>query len=264
MKFNMEIEVLASTMNQEDYSIIEKMNIQTGAIIVNQCNINKISNIGYNNNNIKFMSLNERGVGLSRNTALMRASGKVVVFADEDEIFINGYDKVINKEFLKHPKADMIIFNVPSLNPKRKTANIEKEKRIHKYNCMKFGAVNFAVKLDFLKKNNINFSLLFGGGAKYISGEDSLFIIDVLNNKGKVFASKEVIANVEQNDSTWFEGFNEKYFISKGALFYAISKSSYKFLCLQFLIRHSYVFKKVGFWKALHLMEKGAKELKII
>ena len=129
MKFNMEIEVLASTMNQEDYSIIEKMNIQTGAIIVNQCNINKISNIGYNNNNIKFMSLNERGVGLSRNTALMRASGKVVVFADEDEIFINGYDKVINKEFLKHPKADMIIFNVPSLNPKRKTANIEKEKR---------------------------------------------------------------------------------------------------------------------------------------
>ena len=36
--------------------------------------------------------------------------------------------KIIKNEFLKRPNADMIIFNVPSLNDKRPTATIKKNK----------------------------------------------------------------------------------------------------------------------------------------
>lgn len=36
----MKVEVLLSCMNQKDFSIIEKINIHSDAIIVNQCNHN--------------------------------------------------------------------------------------------------------------------------------------------------------------------------------------------------------------------------------
>ena len=38
----MRIQILVATMNQTDYSLIEKMNIKTDAIIGNQCNHNNI------------------------------------------------------------------------------------------------------------------------------------------------------------------------------------------------------------------------------
>ena len=37
--------------------------------------------------------LNERGIGLSRNTALMRATADIILFADEDVTYKDGYAK---------------------------------------------------------------------------------------------------------------------------------------------------------------------------
>ena len=39
MEANMKLQVLVSCMHQQDYSLLEKMNIQTDAIIINQCDI---------------------------------------------------------------------------------------------------------------------------------------------------------------------------------------------------------------------------------
>ena len=73
----MKLQVLVSCMHQQDYSLLEKMNIQTDAIIINQCDINKFEDIKYRNNLVKFISLNERGVGKSRNNALLKP---IVIF----------------------------------------------------------------------------------------------------------------------------------------------------------------------------------------
>ncbi|WP_454861529.1 hypothetical protein [Peribacillus frigoritolerans] len=70
----MELEVLVSTMHQKDMTIINKMNIIGNAIIINQCNNNDLKEINEKNRCIKMYSFNERGIGLSRNTALMRAA----------------------------------------------------------------------------------------------------------------------------------------------------------------------------------------------
>ena len=48
MEANMKLQVLVSCMHQQDYSLLEKMNIQTDAIIINQCDINKFENIKIN------------------------------------------------------------------------------------------------------------------------------------------------------------------------------------------------------------------------
>lgn len=69
----MKLQVLVSTMHQTDHSLLEKMNIQSDAIVINQCGHDCIERFTFPGHDILWMSMNERGVGLSRNNALMRA-----------------------------------------------------------------------------------------------------------------------------------------------------------------------------------------------
>lgn len=66
--------------------------------------------------------------------------------------------------------------------------------------------------------NNISFSLLFGGGAKYSSGEDSLFLQECFRAGLHVYCSPIKIADVQQEVSSWFEGYTDKYFFDTGVL----------------------------------------------
>ena len=54
-----------------------------------------------NGNNFEWYNLEERGVGLSRNNALLRATGNILLFADDDVRYIDNYEKIIQTEFEK-------------------------------------------------------------------------------------------------------------------------------------------------------------------
>lgn len=86
-----------------------------------------------------------------------------------------GYADAIVKEFEQNPSADMILFNIV-VEEERRTYHITRRKRVRWYNCGRYGAVSFAVKRDSLLASGVTFSLLFGGGARYSAGEDSLFL----------------------------------------------------------------------------------------
>ena len=59
----------------------------------------------YNGHQILWMSLNERGIGLSRNTALMRATADIILFADEDVTYKDGYAQMIESAFENNQNA---------------------------------------------------------------------------------------------------------------------------------------------------------------
>lgn len=227
----MSLEVLVSTLNPNPKELIKKMNIQTNAIIICQCDKVGYEEIKINNNNIKIYYFNERGIGLSRNNALMRATADYILFADDDEVLIDNYKNIILEEFKKN-NSDFIVFDINTYGSKiRKYRKINKDKKIHFNNCLKYGAVRFAVKTDTLKKKNIVFNRLFGGGCKYGSGEDSIFIFDCIKRNMKVYQNHNVIATVNMESSSWFEGYNKKYYTDKGALFGALnSKLSFIYL----------------------------------
>ena len=259
----MNLQVLVATMHQNDYSLLEKMNICSDAIIANQCDRNEITEFDYNGHKIKYLSFSERGVGLNRNNALMRATAEICLFGDDDVRYVDNYKDIILEAFQKNPKADMIVFNVTSTNTKRRGYEIKKEKRVRSYNCLRYGTFRMAVKTDSIRKANIYFSLLFGGGAKYGSGEDSLFIMECIKKGCRVYASPKVLGTVTHNESTWFKGYTDKYFIDRGALYALLGKRFASLLCLQFCIRHRNIFKDSKTWlEAYRLMLKGIKEMK--
>lgn len=218
----MNLQVIVSTMHQTDHSLLDKMNIQTDAIIVNQCDNNKIDEFIYHGHSIKWLSLSECGVGLSRNTGLMRATADIVLFADDDVVFDEGYEQRILQTFADFPSAALIVFNIDTQDdarPIRQTRNVI---RLNMLNCLRYGAVRIAVKRMTLFHNNIYFSLLFGGGTLYSAGEDNIFLTDCIKKRIKSIAVPVHIGELSLSDSTWFRGYTEKYYFDRGVLMQTI------------------------------------------
>lgn len=254
----MKIQVLVATMNQTDHSLLEKMNICTSAIVGNQCDCNSVETFKYNNQFVTYYNFAERGVGLNRNNALMRADGDILIFADEDERFCNDYDKIVEQAYKKLPDADAIIFNITTIGVDVGRREIKRVERVHLLNALNYGAARLTVKNEAIKRENILFHRLFGGGTTYSSGEDTLFIADLIKKGLKVYVCPANIASVDQTSSTWFEGYNEKYFYDKGSLFAALSKKWGWLLCYLVLFKNKKLFKSdVSYRQAKKLARAG-------
>lgn len=257
----MKIQVLVATMNRTNIEeLLEKMNISTDAIITNQTDNFSYNNLKYNDNNIDIYNFKERGVGLNRNNALMRATADIVILADDDLTYVDNYKDIIISEFEKNPKADMIVFNVKNEDSQRKGYVITKNKRVYKHNCLRYGAVRMAFRLDRIKEKNIFFSLLFGGGAKYGSGEDSIFIYECIKSGLRVYSSTQEILKLPKSDSTWFKGYNDKYFYDKGALMAAIFNRKALLIIPIFLLKNYKTMSEIGRNKSYKIMIKGYKD----
>ena len=218
----MTYQLLVSTMHQTDDSLIKEMNIHSDAIIVNQCERYDVQSFQNGDYKIEQYSFAERGVGLSRNTAFMRSTADIIEFADDDMIFTDTHREDVLKAFQEHPEADGILFAVESLNPDRPLLGIKKFRRVSKIRALKYGCARVAVRREKVFYNNISFTLLFGGGARYGSGEDTLFLQDCIKAGLKIYESPIKVADVKQDGSTWFTGYNPKYYHDKGASFAAI------------------------------------------
>ncbi len=257
-----EVQVLVACMHQKDDSLYEEMNLQTDAIFANQCDEYSYKEyIKENGSRVQLISTADRGVGKNRNKALMNAMGKYLLCSDQDMIYVDGYEKIITDAFKKCPKADIIVFNLEYLNrftPARKESG--KFKRIHLWNCMRYGTARVAMRKDAVLKSCLSFSTLYGGGAKYSSGEDSLFIRDAFRKGLKMYASPVVIAKVKQEQSTWFNGYTDKLFIDKGILIANAFPVMKNILVYYFAYGMRNVSEQYGFLKILKLMKQGIKE----
>ncbi|UKS64973.1 glycosyltransferase family A protein [Rossellomorea marisflavi] len=260
----MKVEVLLSTMNQKNDKFIESMNLQTDTLVINQTN-NKFAyrELFKESSKIRIFSMQEKGIGLSRNSALMRAEGDICLLADDDMVYNPKYENIILEAFNSQPNADIILFNVPSSNENRPTVNIKTIRRVRNYNFMRYGAVNIAFRKNSIWNANISFSLLFGGGARYSAGEDSLFLFECLRKGLRIETNPKEIAVVNQEESTWFEGYNDKYFFDKGVFFAALSKNLSLLLVIQFLLRKYRLYKRDNTVpNALSMMLKGMNNFK--
>lgn len=249
----MKLQVIVSVMNlkKED---LEKMNITSDCIVINQCGKNGFEK--YKNFNI--YSYNEKGAANSRNRGLEYITEDIILLCDDDVIYNDEYEKNVIEEFKKNPKADMIFFNMHS--PNRKKREIKKEKRMHIYNSLHYATCNIAFRRKSI--NNIKFNSMFGPNGTYgkAGGDDTMFIVSCLRNNLKIYSSTKFLGTVCHEKTTWFKNIDEKFFFDKGALFTSINKKFRFFLFLQFLIRHKEFLKNIKFFDAYKQMIKGSKD----
>ena len=156
------------------------MNIQTDALVGNQCKVESTDEFSFQGNRITYLNTKERGVGRNRNLLIEHASADICIFADDDMRFVDGYPQIAKTAFEQCPKADILVFNLIEKNPRRYIN--QKITRIHGYNYAKYGAARIALRREPLQKAGIRFRLSFGGGTKYGSGEDTIFLVEHANS----------------------------------------------------------------------------------
>lgn len=256
----MTVEILASVVEKDPHRLAEEMHIGTDAVIVDQCDHYGVESFTHKDRRIRVFHMAERGVGLSRNTALMRAKGDICLFSDQDIVYEEGYEQKILQAFEQCPDADMIVFNI-EIAEERRTYYNTAVKRVRWYNCGRYGAVSFAVKRAKLLESGVTFSLLFGGGAKYSAGEDSLFLKQFMDRGYKVYTSPAVIGREKEGDSTWFSGYHEKFFYDRGVLYHFLYGPLAKLWGVRFLFAHrERMCREISLKKAYKIMKKGIRE----
>lgn len=256
----MTLQVLVATMHQTDHSLLEKMNIQSDAVVINQCDRNEIERFTYKGHNILWMSLNERGIGLSRNTALMRSTADIVLFADEDVSYLDNYPQMVVSAFEKNPEADILLVDLEAVGAVKHHDKPYTFRRVKWYNAMHYGAVHFACKRENLFAKGLSYNLLFGGGAKYSCGEDNIFLASALKAGLKVWAIPGYVGTVTHGESTWFQGYTDKYFYDKGVLMETIfGAKAYPLVTILFLKNRGQS-ETYGLRKAIKKAFEGIKQ----
>ena len=209
-------------MHQKDFSKIKEMNINSDILYANQSDSTWYEKKAIDGYIAEMITTKTRGSGNNRNISLMYATADICLLSDDDVTYYDGYEDKIMSAFGRHPEADMIIFNLDSNSADRKVEKITSERKLHFWNRNPYGSVRVAFRLNSQRKYNIWFSNLLGAGAKYGSGEDTLFINE-FRKKGKVYLCCEKLGMVDFSSSTWFKGYDEKYFFNQGAKIAAIN-----------------------------------------
>ncbi len=257
------IELLVAAVSQDMEILPDKMNIQSDAVIINQGVPYSYDEREYKGHRLRIFNCDEKGVGLSRNTALLHAENELIQFCDEDIVLDKGYTDLVEKEFDSHPEADMLLFNVKAVKG-RETYHNEDYARVNSLNYGRYPAYAIVARREALHKAGVTFSLLFGGGAKYSNGEDSLFLKECLDKKLAIYRTNVPIGHEESDrPSTWFSGYNDKFFFDRGYLYHFLYGALAIPMCLRFLLAHRKIMcreKTVG--EAFGIMKRGVREAK--
>lgn len=255
------VELLVATMNQKDDSVLDRMHVQSDAIVINQASSFQWREYRRDAHLVRFLCCEELGIGLSRNTALMRSRGDICLFADDDLVYRDGYAEKIGRTFRDFPDADVLVFNIQSIGARKKRYQIQRPKRVRWYNFERYGAARIAVRRTSIFRQHISFSLLFGGGAQYSCGEDTLFLRDCLKAGLKIYAVPLTLADVDDSTSSWFCGYDEKFLMDRGALYRAMYPRLALLWSFIYLLRHRKVWQENGsFIGALRSMKRGARD----
>lgn len=261
----MSVEVLLATMhlqNEEIEDFLRAANIDSDIVIGNQCDRTEDLTLRYGEHAVTVLSRTDRGVGKNRNETLAHSQADFLIFADNDVRYYDGYAEKIEKYYREHADADVVIFNFKKRRGDEPWEDLHSEnKRATFRHMMRFGAIAVTARRESLFKARVTFSLLFGGGAKYGSGEDSLFLIDCYKRGLRVYLCSETLGEVDNAESTWFHGYDEKYFYDRGALFKAMCPRIYRFGIMWHVFKYRKRYIAFGPLKKVRaVMLKGARE----
>jgi len=233
----MTFQILVSCVQKDAHELAEKMNIASDAVIVSQLeesDSEEVFDLG--GKTVNAIKSTTRGVGLNRNICIEKSTADIILFADEDIVYDEGYEEKVLKEFESHPEADMILFNVRVCEERRTYWN-EGYKKVTLFNSGRYPAYAIAARASKLKASGVKYSLYFGGGAKYSNGEDSLFLKDSLKAGLKLLATPVVLGEEIPRPSTWFNGYNDKFFYDRGVLYRCLYGNMAKIFGIRWLLK---------------------------
>ena len=258
----MKFQVLLSAMNLADESYLDTLNVKSDAVVVNQCDRTSRKDIDHETfgkiTKVTYIESTQRGLSRSRNMAIRNAKADICIFCDNDVEYVDGYEEMILQEFEDHPDADLVCFYIK--RKEKPEPNYLTRRWMGYLSVMKI----FSPEIAFRRKSiqDITFNEDFGAGSgKYLMGEENIFLYDCLKARKKILYAPIKIAELREEESTWFKGYDEAFFVSRGANYAAMSKGWSIFLIWQFALRKRKLYRKnMTVMQAVIYMHRGRKQ----
>ena len=231
----MRLEVLLSCMGQSDNSLIEKSQITTDILLINQCDEDKMYVLKNVAQQIRRIDTSERGLSNSRNMAIKYANGDICLLCDDDELFFPDYEQKIIEAFQQLPNADIIAFRLSNHPCSLKKRTI----KLNWLQCLKVSSCQIAFRRESIQNSSVRFDPFMGAGSGNGAGEEVKFLLDCIKFGMNIYSVPTDIGVLRQAESTWFKGFDKDFFYQRGystrymlglplsliyALYYAVRK----------------------------------------
>ena len=225
-----DVEILISTMNQNSLDFLVPMfpfvhfsNFRI--LIINQTQVETILESEYPN--IRVVNSFEKGLSKSRNLALENAQGKILVIADDDVVYQEGFSTKIINAYNQFPDAAAINFcAVKSDGSLIKNYPKHSKTNLNAFDIFNTSSIEMTLNKSILDKTGINFDENFGLGGIFEMGEEAIFLFDLKSKKQQLVFEPKVIVQHPELTSSSKKSIEEKYYI-QGALCTRIFKSNY-------------------------------------
>lgn len=253
--------VLISCMHQ-DHTIIEKSNVQTDVVVVNQCDSNSIDEYVFKNRkgencHVKFINTTERGLSRSRNMAIRNCNADICLISDDDEKFSDNYESDIISSYSEYPDAGFIAFAFYRID--KPAFFSDKHAKMGLKEIMKTASIQITFKRSLIDKYAIFFDEKMGSGTGNGGGEENKFLYDYFKKCVPMYYVPLYITTLDNHESMWRNGFTEEYFRNWG---WATRRILGPWLGSAYiayiLVRHYNSYSsESSFWKAMKNLSKG-------
>lgn len=183
----MKLQILLSTMDERLLKI--DFNNSYNYLIIHQITDGKEEEyqnyINKMNSNIKYIQSFTTGLSKSRNLALDNSRGDILWIMDDDTVILDGcYNKVVSYF------QDYDFLSINYVSNLAELSNVS-EKKLNLFNSGDVSSIKMLLSRKVVE-SNIRFDEDFGLGTKNPSGEEYIFISELLKHKFKGYAINQV------------------------------------------------------------------------
>jgi len=196
------------------FLLLETLNI----LIINQTQIGSELNSNYKN--IRVINSYERGLSKSRNLAIKNAIGEICLIADDDVEYLPKFISTILSAFAKLKSASVIRFKIDTFTGEVYKIYPESSKKLYSKKEIENGSsIEIAFRRKDITTHGIGFNPFFGLGSQFQSGEEYLFLKDILNHGLNIHFENDAIVKHSYKRSTSNMG-SENFVKAKAAQYY--------------------------------------------
>lgn len=192
-----DVEILLSTMNRQSLDFLVPMFpvahfSEFNILIVNQTDEGKELVSDYPS--VRVLNSYEKGLSRSRNLLLGNASKKIGLIADDDLVFIEGFDEKVTRGFNRFPNSAAVKFIATTFEgipfrkyPKKPVARLNAMQRLNSTSW------EIAINIDKVRQSGIFFDTNFGLGTSLPLGEEPILLNDLHNAGYDISHEPEII-----------------------------------------------------------------------
>jgi glycosyltransferase involved in cell wall biosynthesis len=227
---NQDLEILISTMNRNSLDFLIPMFpfchfSNFSILIINQTKEDNLLVSEFSN--VRVINSFEKGLSKSRNLALINATGKIVLIADDDEVFKKGYDTLIINAYNDFPKAAVISFQVENSEGVlyRKYCKTTKTE-LNELDLFGIFSPEISINKTIFDLMDVKFDTNFGLGSTFSMGEEAVFLMDLKSRNQQMVFEPKVLAINPTITTTDKLDFKQRYYI-QGAFLSRVIKANY-------------------------------------